>query len=240
MTINISKNPIKKIKDVAFVLTPSAFMKKYKNYADAGEGLELLLVPSRYDPQKFEAALMEGNILPNGTAVIPKVEQLDIVYLGAYLNSYPGRLLLSNNHINENVQISANTIGNLPIRMVNSNIQTAFGMLHLLVYYLQEEVKDQDNDRYLKYKIQLFSELRDAVAMQLMIPRLYSTFNIDVLGRWMDLLCFNNELKSNNNHVEMAKIITELLLDPTNPTMNELKKLRVVLDIITKKLKDKK
>lgn len=240
MAINISKDPIKKIKDVAYVLTPSAFRKKYKNYAGEGEMLDFLLVPSRFEPDSFEASLMEGNIITSGTAIIPKVEKLNVVYIAAYLNSLPGILLLTKNHNEENVPISASTIGDISIRMVDNDVQTAFGMLFLIVNHLEAEYKEQDIERYLKYRIQLFSELRDAVAMQLMLPRLFETFDIDVLGRWLELLGFNGEVKSQRNHGDMARNITNLLLDPTNPTMNELKKLRVVLDVIIKKLRSKK
>lgn len=237
---NLSRMQLAKLGDVADILTPLGFKRKFPIELLGEKLIEYVYVPNKYSHESFEICIAEGSAVEKGYAIIPKNDKVSLVYILAYLNSATGLLYITNNELYKNSQLTYSALNAIPIRIIKSEYQNAFAFLQLMIFYLKTRNESNDTDRYDNYRIELFAEIRDAISMQIMVPKLFDTFDVEVLGNWTSTLSACAERYPNLKRIEMAERISELLLDSNSPVINNVRKFRFVLDSLSKQFNKKR
>lgn len=235
MTIDIKKYPNKKLVDVAAIHTPASFKRAY-SAPEIGGGIAYLQIPKVYIPNEYKVESSNG-LLKDGLAIIPS-SNLNMQYLKAYMNSYPGVLYSCDGIVDKRKSITIKTLQTIPVRMLSEELQNCIVFLCSMLDFLIS-IKELSTDRYIGYKIEVLQELRDAIFLEITLPQLFEKFDIYVLGNWLDTLReFTVSYTGNMN--ELISDISYSMLSPKSKVSDNVKKMRLLLDKITKSLNKKK
>ena len=87
----------------------------------------------------------------------------------------------------------------------------------------------QLGNNYLDYWASVYSELQNAITLELMLPNVFKEYEIELYTSWCKLIekFYAQNTESDLEHLQ--KFLSEELLTPQNIVTGNMKKLRVVM-----------
>lgn len=219
------------IKDACTVLSPKAFAKIGEQY---GDNLNIL-VAEAYRPGTELYKISRPHSFDAGLILFPK-EGFDIKYLFTVLSCdvAVSMLLLGENSKVKKITVKA--LSNMKIAKLDTKQQTAIGFLGDMNQDLMKFIFTGDLRPYLDFQQKQISELIDSIYLETLLPSILKEYKIDILNNWVQMYEEVAEIKKSSTAEQSYRAIFESFLNPSNPVINNMKKLRVVLDIILRQM----
>lgn len=227
-----------KLNELVKIYTPSSFAKEYPCLPNEDQVVKFIYVPKKFDPNTFKVEYLHATNLKDGYALIEE-RQIEAFFLVAFLSSYIGKIFLSENNTGKKCTVKLSSLKCIPIPCLPDDAKEKFVALYNIVELLDSQYEALKNDRYLEFKKELFSELLDAIALEISVPKLFAKFDIEILDNWINLFEECSKEYPSADTYSIISYLTEALVSPTSLVYNNLKKMRVMIDIIVKQLKDK-
>lgn len=238
MQIDIKKYSQMQLANISKIYSPLSFLREQRASDNPDRMRTVILCPETYMPGKMEVNLIEANGLTRGYAVIPE-SGLNIVYLTSILNTAVSWAFMTEGNLEKRSSITIKKLGNVLIRILPAREQQAVAYLHYLIMDINNQKKAGDNNPYLNYWFSVYEQLRNAIALELVMPKVFEDYEIELLESWCSLIgkCSTEypDFIFKNWQVYLGN---ELLL-PQNVVTGNMNKLRVVMNSVVEQVKSK-
>lgn len=224
---NIERYKQVRLADVSKIFTSTSYLKVFR-VSGYNELRTFIYCPDQYVPGKMEVDIVKADGFVNGFAIIPD-NGVNIVYLTSLLNTYVSWAIMTDNKLEKRTSITLKRLGAIPIRVIPVLGQNAIAYLHNLLLYISAQKKQQNADNYLDYWASVYSELQNAITLELMLPNVFKEYEIELYTSWCKLIekFYAQNTESDLEHLQ--KFLSEELLTPQNIVTGNMKKLRVVM-----------
>lgn len=238
--IDIEQYSLVKLSDVSSILSSAGFIRVFRKGADHSQKILFIHCPELYDPEKMEFVMKEADGFVKGYAILPKTQDINIVYLTSILNSFVSWAFLADGDMEKRTSITLKKLRNISVRLLPDEIQRAVGYLYYILKDIRKQKEAGDTNPYLDYWISVYLEAQNAIALELVMPQFFKEYEITMLETWCALI---GKCSSENPGIDlerMKEVLGQELLAPQNQMTGNIKKLRVVMHAITQKINDQK
>lgn len=233
MLIDLEKYSLKQLGNVADVMSSSTFKRRLEKGDFFYPKMTFIQVPKSYVPKKMEVEVMENPPQKDGYVVISKTDIEDNVYLTCILNSHVAWQYLTNGNLDKKSSIYKKKLETIPVRLLSKELQAAVVYLYYLIGSIMILKDKGDKDAKLEFKEELYRELLDGLVLELTMPKLFKDLKIDLFDSWSIMIgkCLNDH--PGTSFDSMQEIIGNEMMNPHNFVTNNMKKLRVVAQLIS-------
>lgn len=209
---------LRPIGEIAKVLTTSQFEKDY-------EVKDFVGIPRKFGTKDGYAIVNNRHYAAQGYAIAPQ-EKYIATYIAFVFNSGVVRSSIER-HVGVGKPLNVSLLKSIlipiveiPRQMVCSTLETM-----LLVCYLNDA-----DDKYKRAKLQILTELRDYICIELYAPEKLNSRDVRILDNWQQLV-ENTPQEGDAN--QLLNDIYENLLVPGNAVMDNVKKARMIVKEIS-------
>lgn len=231
MLIDIEKYSQVRLADVCKIFTSTSFLRVQNSETNSKKPQTFILCPNIYTPDKMKVGLIEANGFTKGFAVIPE-SCVNIVYLTSILNSAVSWATMTDGKLYERTSITLKRLSNVLVRLLPEKEQRAVAYLYYLLMDISEQKKEGSTNPYLDFWTSIYKEVQNAIALELMMPRAFKEYEIEMLTSWLALI---GKCSYENQCIDMRhlqEILGKELLAPQNIVTGNMNKLRVVMKTI--------
>jgi len=237
MQIDIEKYPQKLLVDVSHIYTSAGFLRVQYQEGTPDKMRTFLLCPDTYHPETMAVEAVEANGFPRGFAVMPTAE-INIIYLASILNTAVSWIVMTGGKLNKRASITAKRLAKVLIRVLPSNEQKAVAYLHYLQMNIRKQKRESSFNPYLNYWESVYSELQNAVALELALPKVFKEYEIEVLASWCALIGKCSAEHPDMDLIALQEVLGKELLAPQNNVTGNLNKLRVVMREVNQQVEE--
>ena len=238
MQIDIEKYAQVLLSDIGKIYTPTGFLRFQSEGGDLEKMQTFLLCPDTYVPGQMEVDLVEANGFHNGFAVMPQVG-INFIYMASILNTAISWAVMTDGKLEKRSPITMKRLGNVPIRLLPAREQQAVAYLHYLILDIGKQKKEENNNPYLGYWASVYDQLREAIALELVLPKVFKEYEIEMLDSWCTLIGKCAAEYSEFELTQWQDYLGKELLAPQNMVTGNMNKLRVVMKTVLEQAKEK-
>lgn len=238
MQIDIEKYSQVLLSDVGKIYSPIGFLREQREKGDLNAIRTFLFCPDTYIPGQMEVSLVEANGIMKGYAVIPN-SSLNIVYLASILNTAVSWAVMTDGKLEKRTSITMKRLGNVLVRILPPREQQAVAYLHYLFIDIGKQKKEGNKDPYLNYWASVYEQLRDAIALELVLPKVFQEYEIKMLESWCSLIGQCLIKYPEFEWIRWQDYLGKELLAPQNIVTGNMNKLRVVMNNVVEQVKEK-
>lgn len=239
MLIDIEKYPQKLLADVSHIYTSAGFLRIQYQEGTPDKMRTFLLCPDTYHPEKMAVEAVEANGFSRGFAVMPIAGAgVNIIYLASILNTAVSWAVMTGGKLNKRASITAKRLATVLIRVLPSNEQKAVAYLQYLQMNIRKQKREGSIKPYLNYWESVYSELQNAVALEMALPKVFKEYEIEVLASWCALIGKCSAEHHDMDLIALQEVLGKELLAPQNNVTGNLNKLRVVMREVTQQVEE--
>lgn len=239
MQIDIEQYAQVLLSDVGKVYSPTGFLRLQSDGGDIEKIQTLLLCPDIYIPGQMAVDIVEANGFQKGFAVIPQIG-MNIVYLASILNTAVSWAVMTDGKLERRTTITMKRLGNVLIRVLPAREQQAVAYLHSLLLDIGKQKKEGNDNSNLDYWSSVYDQLREAIALELVLPKIFKEYEIEMLGSWCSLIEKCATEYPEFEWTQWQDYLGNELLAPQNVVTGNMNKLRVVMKNVVEQVKEKK
>lgn len=237
MLLDIEKYPQKLLADVSEIYTSAGFLRYQREGGTLDQMRTLLLCPDTYVPEKMEVDLVEANGIMKGYAILPRIG-VNIVYLASILNSAVSWAVMTSGKLEKRTPITLKRLSTVLIRVLPSHEQQAVAYLHFLIMDIRKQKREGSTNPYLNYWESVYTELQNAIGLELALPQVFKEYEIEMLTSWAALIGKCSIEHPDFELTSWQDVIGNELLSPQNIVTGNLNKLRVVMREVVNKVQE--
>ncbi len=232
--LDINQYPIHKLADVSKLFTSAGFSRMRRSSADHEQTVTFILCPSTYVLGQMDVCVVEANGFMKGYAVLPE-KGLNIIYLACILNSAVSWAIMTDGQLEKRTPITLKRLGSVLLRLLPAREQSAIAYLQYLLMEIRRQKDAGSDNPYLNFWETKYAEIRNAIALELIIPQVFNDYEIALLEPWLRQIGKCSAEHSEIGWDEMHEWVGKELLAPQNEVIGNINKLRVVMNEIIEK-----
>lgn len=217
------------IKDIALVKT----MEGYKSFlTKQGEDYKAryVLVPKKFEYGKSYFFEKNYESDDNGFVIIPQ-NNVELSYVAFLLNSLIVALSICEGDLRKSVTLTKKKLEDIPVRYTDEDRMYFLGLCNKMIQAIHKHIEKNEDSDYDKFLLSMFCEVRDGMSLELVAESLLLKYDIHIIDEWINLLL------NADDPLSVPKLAVELRKDD-NALMNQIKKMRLLLNIIFKQYND--
>lgn len=221
------------LKYFATVYTIATFKKDMENGKIKDNETCLLIPQYIYRIGEFTTIAKPVNVQASSNVAFVIICKQDYMgYIAFLLDSVICKLHFFKSDINrqDNVRVTKKALEELQVIDVDEVVYNHYALVEQMVKMLRDKLTEELISSSPAFTANTLTEVRDAMAIELIIHPILEKFDVRILDGWMQAV---KELRSNDSPAAIHAFVSQTLM-PGSSLLNNIKKMTMVLNNINK------